>query len=89
MKRFSTSTTMPSSLSTGFASVGCGGGGARRVWSWRVGRSVWILPTIALPQGVCLAVEIDCQLLISQPFADHLFPRLDHLLVAHILGLFL
>ena len=52
---------MLSTLSTGFASVVCGGGGARRVWSWRVGRWLWILPTIALPQECCVSsVTLNC-----------------------------
>ena len=72
-------------MSTGPARVRWGRGGRGSVWSWRVGRWVRILPTVAFARGVCLATGINCQLLqflISWPLADRLLPLLNPLQVA-------
>ena len=72
-------------VSTSPARVRWGGGGGGSVWSWRVGRWVWILPTVALARGVRLAAGIDCQLLqllVSRPLSHRLLPLLDPLQVA-------
>ena len=72
-------------MTTGPARVRWGGGGGWGIWSWRVRWWVWILPTVALARGVCLAAGIDCQLLqllVSWPLSHRLLPLLDPLQVA-------